>query len=125
MHAFCFKICFSLFFNSYNGFAVVFRVLLSEMYDLSFQNFTTLRLVHTTVALTCRLDRIDHSFHIILYCHNIDTNAIASSEQVSKQCLNISSGHMDLRYTYVPRFLELGLMHVCLSRFIAYKEIFL
>ena len=74
------------------------------MYDLSFQNFTTLRLVHTTVALTCRLDRIDLSFHIILYCHNIDTNAIASSEQVSKQCLNIFSGHVDLRYMYVLTF---------------------
>ena len=80
-------ICFILFVNSYNGFAVVFRVLLSEMFDLSFQNFTTLRLVHATLALTCRLDRIDLSYHIMLYCRNIDTNAIASSEQASKQCL--------------------------------------
>ena len=54
-----------------------------ELYDLNFQNFTTLRLVHTTLALTCRLDRIYLSYHIMLYCHNIDTDAIAISEQVS------------------------------------------
>ena len=72
------------------------------MYDLSLQNFTTLPLVqYSTLALNCRLDRIDLSYHILLYCHNIDTNTIASSEQVSKQCLNISSGHMDLQFTYV------------------------
>ena len=77
-----------------------------EFYDLSFQKFTTLRLVHTTLSLTCRLDRIYLSYHIMLYFHNIDTNA----EQVSKQC------HMDLRYTYVPSFLELGFIIVCLSQ---------
>ena len=109
-------ICFILFLNSYNGFDIVLRVLLSEMYDLSFQNFTTLPLVqYSTLALNCRLDRIDLSYHILLYCHNIDTNTIGSSEQVSKQCLNISSGHMDLQFTYVPSFLELGFIHVCLS----------
>ena len=73
------------------GLPVVFRVLLSEMYDLILQNFTTLRLVHTALALTCRLDRIDLSYHIMLHCHNIDTNALAISEHVSKQCLNNGS----------------------------------
>ena len=91
-----------------------------EFFCLKCMNLTTLRLVHTTLALTCRLDRIDLSYHIMLYCHKIDANVIASSEQVIKQCLNISFGHMDLRYTYVPSFLEIGFIHVCLSRL--YKE---
>ena len=62
--------------------------------------------MNITVALTCRLDRIDLSYHIMLYCYNIDTNAFANSEQVSKQCLNIFSGHVDLRYMYVLTFFE-------------------
>ena len=88
---------------------------LYEIYDVCISHMLYL------LRQVCQLYRINLSYNVYI----VDTNVLASCEQLSKQWLNDSSDHMDLRYTYrYPIFRSLN-FYMYTYHVIAYKKMFL